>query len=713
MEFGISEVVELRGSAVCEAALFFCFVVGEILVIGHRNPDTDSICSAIGYAEFKRLTGSKRVIAARCGDVNDRINFVLRRFGAAPPRFVADVSPKVRDVMQHQVSCISPGATASEALAMMEAGNLRVLPIVDEDRFCHGLISVFKMGKFLMAAGNRDFRSRRVVASIRALARTLGAKLRFGVYADREEDLILMVGAMSRDSFATRLPNYPPEKLIVVVGDRRDIQELAVDHRVRAIIVTGDLAVEEDVAARARRNEVSLLVSPHDSATTVMLCRSAIGVEHMKHEHFLSFREDEAVAAIRDVAVSSQFQAFPVLDALKRVVGVLSKTDLLKRVDRKLILVDHNELSQAVKGADQVEIIEIIDHHRIGAFTSRQPMLFVNRPVGSTSTIVADLFFTYQLPLSKQIAGLLMAGLVSDTLNLTSPTTTELDASVLSRLSVVTSIDPAVFTEQLFSSGSVLTGRPAKEAIAADCKEYTEAGKKFSVAQIEEIGFKNFWERKEAVVEALESYRRENGCFFSSLLVTDVVRQSSLLLAAGPEEFLSRIHYPVVEAGGAYELSGVVSRKKQLLPYLVHCLEHMMNGTVSLMAGRLPEEIVNMNQESLISQDGEVRILLSSVEDHDVHEVLQRRKPIIGALEDLCARKTAAAAGLIVSETNGEQSILIGGGDKTLLSRLDLPVLEKNVFSLNPAVRSKAAILSMFEKARNSGGTKPISVKSP
>lgn len=712
MEFGIGAVVGLRGSAVCGAALFFCFVVGEILVIGHRNPDTDSICSAIGYAEFKRLTGSKRVIAARCGDVNDRINFVLRRFGAAPPRFVADVSPKVRDVMQHQVSCISPGATASEALAMMEAGNLRVLPIVDEDRFCHGLISVFKMGKFLMAAGNRDFRSRRVVASIRALARALGAKLCFGVYADREEDLILMVGAMSRDSFAARLPNYPPEKLIVVVGDRRDIQELAVDHRVRAIIVTGDLAVEEDVAARARRNEVSLLVSPHDSATTVMLCRSAIGVGHMKHEHFLSFREDEAVAAIRDVAVSSQFQAFPVLDALKRVVGVLSKTDLLKRVDRKLILVDHNELSQAVKGADQVEIIEIIDHHRIGAFTSRQPMLFVNRPVGSTSTIVADLFFTYQLPLSKQIAGLLMAGLVSDTLNLTSPTTTELDAAVLSRLSAVTSIDPAVFTEQLFSSGSVLTGRPAKEAIAADCKEYTESGKKFSVAQIEEIGFKNFWERKEAVVEALESYRRENGCFFSSLLVTDVVRQSSLLLAAGPEEFLSRIHYPVVEAG-AYELSGVVSRKKQLLPYLVHCLEHMMNGTVSLIAGRLPEEIVNMNQESLVSQDGEVRILLSSVEDHDVHEVLQRRKPIISALEDLCARKTAAAAGLIVSETNGEQSILIGGGDKTLLSRLDLPVLEKNVFSLNPAVRSKAAILSMFEKARNSGEAKPTSAKSP
>ncbi len=642
--------------------------------------------------------GVERVIAARCGDINDRIDFVLRTFGAAPPRFVGDVSPRVRDVMQHQVSCISPDATSSEALAMMEAGNLRVLPIVDEDRFCHGLISVFKMGKFLMSAGSRDFRSRRVVASIRALSRTLGAKMHFGVYVEREEDLILMVGAMSRDSFAERLPQYPSEKLLVVVGDRRDIQELAVAHRVRAIIVTGDLAVDEEVLSRARRNEVSLLVSPHDSATTVMLCRSAISVEHMKHEHFLSFREDETVSSIRDVAVSSQFQAFPVLDAHKRVVGVLSKTDLLKRVDRKLILVDHNELTQAVKGADQVEILEILDHHRIGAFTSRQPMLFMNRPVGSTSTIVADLFFTYQMPLSKQIAGLLMAGLVSDTLNLTSPTTTELDATVLSRLSALTAIDPAAFTEQLFSSGSVLTGRPASEAIAADCKEYTEADKKFSVAQIEEIGFKHFWERKEALTEALEVYRRQSSCFFSGLLVTDVVRQSSLLLVAGPEEFLSRIHYPVV-AAGVYELSGVVSRKKQLLPYLVHCLEHLLNGPVSLMADRLPEEIVTINREVLRSKDGRMQLILSSVEDHDVHEMLQRRIPIIGALESLCASEKAAAACLIVSETNGERSILIGGGDEALLSRLDWPVLEKNVFSLEPGTRSKPAVLSMFEKA--------------
>ena len=672
--------------------------MSEILVIGHKNPDTDSICSAIGYAEFKRLMGFKNIVAARCGDINDRIGFVLRTFGVAPPRFVPDVSPKVRDVMQHDVSSIGPDATSAEALSMMERGNIRVLPIVDDDRFCHGLISVFKMGKFLLSASDRHFSSRTVIASIRSLARNLGAKLLFGVYVDREEDLLLMVGAMSKEAFAERLPSYPREKVIVVVGDRRNIQELAIRHRVRAVIVTGDLKVEEEVVQYARENEVSLLVAPHDSATTAMLCRSAIGVEHMKHEHFLSFREDESLTAIREIAVASQFQAFPVLDAYKRVVGILSKTDLLKRVDRKLILVDHNELSQAVKGADQVEIIEIIDHHRIGAFTSHQPMLFMNRPVGSTSTIVADLFFTYQLPLSKEIASLLLAGLVSDTLNLTSPTTTEVDATVLSKLSELTGINSNDFTEQLFSSGSVLTGRPATEAITADCKEYTEAGKRFSVAQIEEIGFKRFWERREAVVAALESYRSTNAYLFSSLLITDVVRQTSLLLVAGDEDYLAMIHYPEVEPS-VYEMTGVVSRKKQLLPYLVHCLEHLVNGATSMLAGRTAGAIVEMDSEPLSTDGSGSSGKVARIEDHNIHEVLLREADILSALETLREAKNLDFYGLLVAEINGDQGVLLVAGKGDGCSRVELSRLKAQIFSLEKAQCSRPAVLEVLKAA--------------
>ena len=236
-----------------------------------------------------------------------------------------------------------------------------------------------------------------------------------------------MIGAMGLESFAERLEQYPREKMAVVVGDRWDIQNLAIREGVRVLIVTGGLKIEPKTVEAARRNRVSLISSPHDTATTVALVprvhRRAPRVE--REFPGLSRRRLAGRRARR--ATNSGFSAFPVLDAQRRTVGILSKTDFLKKVGGKLILVDHNELSQAVQGADEVEILEIIDHHRIGTLTTQQPILFRNEPVGSTSTIVADCFFRYGVEMPPPIAGLLLAGLVSDTLNLTSPTTTAVD----------------------------------------------------------------------------------------------------------------------------------------------------------------------------------------------------------------------------------------------------------------------------------------------
>lgn len=548
--------------------------MSEILVIGHKNPDTDAICSAVGYAEYKRRTGMADAVAARCGDINDRIDFVLQKFGVAPPKFVPDVSPRVRDVMAANVVSVLPDTTVGEAMGIMENRGIRVLPILDKTRRCHGLLSLFKVSKFFFPAPNRVFDSRRVSASVRNLARTLGAKMLFAVEPDRHEELILMIAAMKQESFAKRMPQYPPEKLVVVVGDRIGVQEIAVRGRVRVIIVTGGLEVDPAIVDLARRNEVSVLLSPHDSATTAMLCRSAISVRNMMNEQFLSFRDDELLCDAERLAVASQFQAFPVLGDHQEVVGILSKTDLLKKVDRQLILVDHNELSQAVNGAELMPILEVIDHHRINTFSTTYPILFRNEPVGSTSTIVADCFFRENVELPAPIAGLLLAGLVSDTLNLTSPTTTEKDAAILARLEKIAGVNATEFTEQLFASGSVLISRTPEQAITTDCKEYTEQGETFSVAQIEEVGFDQFWKRQDSVMAALEAYRAKNGYFFSSLLVTDVVLQSSVLLVTGDKGFLKRIDYPEISAG-LYKLDGVVSRKKQLMPYLTQCLKQM------------------------------------------------------------------------------------------------------------------------------------------
>src|SRR3984957_12390771 len=221
--------------------------MSEILVIGHRNPDTDAICSAIGYAEFKRRTGMPEAEAARCGDTNDRIDFVLRTFGVLAPKFVADVSPKVSDVMQRRILSLPPEATAAEALRLMDEKNLRMLPVLDENRKCRGLLSLFKLSKSLFPAANLatpGHNSREVLASLSSLAKTLDGNLLLGFEAEREEELILVIGAMGLESFAARLEQFAPEKLCVVVGDRWDIQNIAIREGVRVVIVTGGITVE-------------------------------------------------------------------------------------------------------------------------------------------------------------------------------------------------------------------------------------------------------------------------------------------------------------------------------------------------------------------------------------------------------------------------------------------------------------------------------------
>jgi len=462
-----------------------------------------------------------------------------------------------------------------------------MLPVLNQAGRCEGFISLFKVSKFLFPAAHRLVESRRVLSSLRTLVRTLGGKLVLGLEEEQEQDLVLMIGAMGLESFADRLTSFPRERLAVVVGDRWDIQNLAIRERVRVLVVTGGLPMEPKTLEAAKANRVSVISSPHDTLTTASLCRASIAVRYVLTQDHMALEESAPLSIVRPRAASSEFRAFPVVDAEGRMVGIISKTDFLKEVRRKLILVDHNELSQAVHGADEVEILEVIDHHRIGSLTTAQPILFLNEPVGSTSTIVAQCFFRHDVPLPKPIAGLLLAGIVSDTLNLTSPTTTASDKDALSRLEQVSGVSAREFTEKLFASGSLLTHKPAPQAITTDCKEYDEHGVRFSVAQIEEIGFGHFWNRKTELLEALEAYRKDKGYRFSALLITDVNSQNSLLLLVGDDALIGQINYPRLEPG-IFELNDIVSRKKQLLPYLTHCLRQLPSKTIPGLDARAP-----------------------------------------------------------------------------------------------------------------------------
>lgn len=539
----------------------------QTIVIGHKNPDMDAICSAIGYAELKRISGAKDVLAGRCGNTNERIDFALARFGFEAPAFFSSVRPRVEDVMEREVIFARRDEPVYDALNRIGERRFRGLPVVDEEQHCVGLISSTKISRYLFPPRDGSASGREVHASLANLCETVGGRMLVEGTRSGPQNLILVVAAMLTDSFQRRLDLLDRSRTVVIVGDRMNIQHLAIEAGACALVISGGMTVDEDTVALARSRGVAIISSPHDTATTVLLARSAVRAEEMEDADFLSLSPDLPIKeAQREVALSAQF-AFPVLEG-GRLAGIISKSDFLKPAARQLILVDHNEATQAVDGADEIPVVEIIDHHRIGAMHTEGPILFVNRPVGSTCTIVASLFEQSGIPIPKALGGLLMCGMIADTLNLTSPTTTDLDRGLMVRLSQISGEDPAALASEIFSVGSPLLTMSPGQVVAADCKEYEALdGTGYSVAQIEELSFALFEQKRETLLEALEAYRMAKGFLFSALLVTDVNTQNSLLLVQGSKAFTKLIDYP--DSGeNVWILDGVVSRKKQLLPYL-------------------------------------------------------------------------------------------------------------------------------------------------
>lgn len=542
----------------------------QTIIIGHKNPDMDSICSALGYARLKQLQGVPNVIAARAGNTNARIDFVLKKFGVEAPVFLSDVGPRVADVMQPEAVSVRADTSVYDALQLIAEKQLRGLPVTDEKNHCLGLLSAFKLSHHIFPSREEAGTARTVVASLAGIVETFGGTVVTGELSSKAIEQVLMVAAMNPDTFSERLQRQESDKIIVFVGDRDEIQMRAIEAGVQAIVVTGGLKVLKSIQRAAREAKVAVISSPHDTATTVLLARGGVRVARMI-EPFISFSPDTALDVARDRAASSASFVFPVINEEKELVGIMAKSDFIKPVPRRLVLVDHNELAQAVPGAEKVPIIEVLDHHRIGGFSSDAPILFWNNPVGSSCTIVALCFEQSEIAIPVDVAGLLMAGLISDTLNLTSPTATPTDKRILQLLSKIAKQNPAQLAEAIFSVGSPLLTMSAEEVINADCKQYEESGKRFSISQIEELNFSHFPGKQAGLIESLDLQCKRRGLCFAALLVTDVNTQNSLLLACGEPQYLQRITFPA-RGPHVWELAGIVSRKKQLLPYLLDCL---------------------------------------------------------------------------------------------------------------------------------------------
>jgi len=552
-------------------------------VIGHKNPDADSICSAIAYAAYKEARGLYGYVPARAGNSNARIDAILQRFRQPLPVLLTDVTPRVRDVMVANVVTVPQDATCAEALELIDEHDVRVLPVLTPDQRVVGTVSIFQLGGFFVPKVRALREMRKVHTSLNHIVRALRARVEHLPEPAREQELFVRVGAMDVKSFgkAAHSDGILPEQSIIIVGDRRDIQERSLEMAVRLLVITGNLPVDEEIVALARAKGVGLIVSPYDTATSAWLVRSATKLDRLIDRKFASVSADLRLSEVRKKIANNNTPAFMVLGEDGRLQGILTRTDILRPARTKLVLVDHNEMTQAVSGADEVTITEILDHHRLGSLATQQPILFINDPVGSTCTIIAELFRRDGLAPSPDIAGVLMGGIISDTLNLQGPTTTEKDATLLAWLSRLAGVDPRQLADLIFSSGSVILANPPEKVVRSDFKIYDEDGVRFAVSQVEELGFGNFWSHAKALARALDDLCTQERLCFACLLITDINTQNSLLLFKGDPELTKRITYPGVEGDEIFDLPGIVSRKKQLIPYLGTLLKELANDGIT------------------------------------------------------------------------------------------------------------------------------------
>ena len=545
-------------------------------VVGHKNPDADAICSAIAYAAFKEARGERGYVAARCGNSNARIDTILARFRQSLPYYLSDVSPRVHDLMTPDVVSVTEDATCAEALELIDKHQIRVLPVTNSRRRAIGTLSLSHLGGVFIPRVSEPRQMRQVHTSLSNIARALKARVIHLTGEEKDEDFYVRLGTMDIRSFwsISERERIPANQSIIIVGDRQDVQRRAIDLGIRALVITSSLTVDAETVTLAKAKGVSVIISPYDSATTALVVRTATSIGRIIERDFPTVTADARISEIRK-KFSLTTHALLVTSDDGALIGILSKSDIFKPVQTRLVLVDHNELTQAVPGIEEVTITEIIDHHRLGSLHTAQPILFLNEPVGSTCTIIADMFRREGLRPTPEIAGIMMSGLISDTLHLNGPTTTEKDITLLAWLAEIAAVNPKELADEIFNSGSVILANPPEKIVRSDFKIYEEEGARFSVSQVEELGFGNFWDHAASIANAVEELREEERLLFAALLVTDISTQNSMLLVKGEPSLIGRISYRHVEQNEIFDLPGVVSRKKQLIPYLTSLLKEM------------------------------------------------------------------------------------------------------------------------------------------
>lgn len=553
------------------------FMNRKTYVIGHRNPDTDSIVSAIAYAELKRQMGLSECYPARAGKLTPQTEYILTRFNISAPEFIPDLVPKVGYFLADAAVVVGEAVSLWDALEKMERENVNTLPVVDQEGRYRAVLhhNAFACN---MTKKINPHRKAIIPTSISLLVQTLKAQpiLIFG-----GEEVVksrILVAGSSFESFKTHLEAEIPSNALVLTGDREDVQRASIECGARAVIITNGMPLGKGLRELAEKRHVSVMISPYDTSSTAFLILYSTPVMTMADGTAKPVSAGSYVRTVREQLAVAPSRCLPVVDEGGVVIGVFAESDLIAEPNIDIIMVDHNEMGQAVEGLENYRILEIIDHHRLGNFSTRYPITFINRVVGATSTIVAGMYIEQKAVLTRGVAALLLAGILTDTLMLRSATTTDTDREMAEYLAGLVDLDIEQFGREIFSSAQQLANLPAAEIIGMDSKAYSACGQRFSVSQVEVNATDEMIGHKDEILQALHARRVSEGLFFAALMITDITALSSFLLVDGDTAFIRKIAFPRID-DGMFQCRDILSRKKQLIPLLIEIMESVLGVT--------------------------------------------------------------------------------------------------------------------------------------
>ena len=534
---------------------------GPIYVIGHKNSDMDSVASAYAYAKLLQQQGEEQAIAARHGELKPEVRFVLERYQVEPPEALEDVYLQVRDVMRRGVISARIDQPLLEAGQLLQEHNRRSMPVVDSENKVQGIIAVEDFAKLFF--NDLDPQSvNRVPLQRDNLVRVLRGRVL--VEGRRKLGNRVLVGAMQAETMA----DYIEPGCLVVLGDREDAQLTAIERGAAALVVTGDLLVSERTIAAARTRGVMVISTAHHTFTAVRLINLSISTQDIMYHEFDFCHPEDQMSEVQPRL--ARRRSLPVVDSAGKLVGYLSRTDLLNARPKRVILVDHNEQSQAVDGIEEAELLGIIDHHRIADIHTNKPIMFRADPVGCTGTIVAGLYHEAGIAIPREVAGLLLAGLLYDTLILRSPTSTPRDERVAAELAAITGEDIEQFGQAIFTEAAAhLSERSADDLLTADFKEFTVGDARFAIGTVETASPAAIEKRIPELLSTMRRLAQERGYTSFLFMIVDIIHMRCHLLISGAEQAVAEVLGRPLEADGhSLIVEGLVSRKKQLVPLL-------------------------------------------------------------------------------------------------------------------------------------------------